>query len=196
MRFTKVSKRVVSLAVAVAVVAASVVVPTTAKKADAAAKYTGYLCLSTGKWTFRNNHDDSKFSSKLQNTTNTLSKKASKAKFKNVTMKKSKKKKTYSVSLTGLKKGVISKDKTFNALYVDTTIPGSMASKVKVTNVKLYLDGKCVKTFKKGILTPDPGKTDDFTQIQVINTWNKRVPKFKYKMPKKSIKITYTVKFK
>ena len=93
----------------------------------------------------------------------------------------------YTVKLTGLNKKVMSKDKTFNALYVDTTIPGKMKNKVKVTNVKLIIDGKTVKTYKKGVLTPDPGKSDAFTQIQVINTWNSRVGKVSYKMPKKSV---------
>lgn len=195
MRLSKVAKKVVSLAMAIAVVATSVAVSPVAKSADAAAKYTGYLCLATGKWTFRNTHDDSKFSSKLQNTTNELSADASKAKFKDVSMKKAKKAATYTVSLTGLKKGVISEDKTFNTLFVDTTIPGSMKKKVTVTNVKVYMDNKLTTTIKKPVITPDDGK-DGFYQIQVINTWNDKVKAFKYTMPKKSIKITYTIKFK
>ncbi len=87
-------------------------------------------------------------------------------------------------------------DTAFNTLFVDTSIPGTMKDKVNVTNVQVFFDGKKVKTFKKAVLTPDPDKTDDFTQIQIINTWNSRVPTFKYTMPKKSIKVTYTIKFK
>ncbi|MCD7824703.1 MAG: hypothetical protein LUH14_01840 [Clostridiaceae bacterium] len=196
MRFSKLSKRVLSLALATAVVASSVVAAPTAKKAEAATKYKAYLCLQTAKFTFRDEHNDSKFSSKLQNTTNKLSSSASKAKFKDTTMTKSTKAKTYTVSLTGLKSGVISKDGSFNTLFVDTAIPGSMKSKVTVTNVKVKFDGKTVKTFKKAVLTPDTGKTADFTQIQIINTWNSNVPKFSYTMPKKSIQVTYTIKFK
>ncbi|MBO5483866.1 MAG: hypothetical protein J5979_01490 [Lachnospiraceae bacterium] len=196
MRFSKTAKRVLSLAVALAVVATSATVPQAAKKADAASSYNAYLCLATGKWTFRNNHDDSKFSSKLQNTTNKLSSKAKSAKFTNASMKTSKKGSTYTVKLTGLKKGVISNDKSFNTLYVDTTIPGTMAKKVTFSNVSVKFDGKTVKTFKKGITTPDPGKTNGFVQLQIINTWNNRVPKFKYSMPKSSIEVTYTIKVK
>lgn len=194
MRFSKTAKRVLSLAVALTVVASSVSVPQLAKKADAASSYKGYLCFSTGQWTFRNNHDDSKFSSKLNNTTNKLDSNAKKAKFTDVTMKK---KGTYTVKLTGLKAGVISKDKKFNALYVDTNIKGTMVKKVTFTNVTVKFDGKTVQTWKKGITTPDPGKTNGFVQLQVINGWNSRVkPAFKYSMPKKSIEVTYTINIK
>lgn len=196
MRFSKTVKRVLSLAVALTVVATSVTVPQAAKKADAASTYKGYLCLATGAWTFRNQHDDSKFSNKLQNTTTKLSSKAKSAKFTDVTMKKSKKGATYTVKLTGLKKGVISKDGAFNSLYVDTTIPGTMIKKVSFKNVSVKFDGKTVKTFKTGVSTPDPGSTDGFVQLQIINTWNSRVPKFKYSMPKQSIEVTYTIAIK
>lgn len=200
MKFSKATKRVLSLSMATAVAAATIVAPSTAKKADAATSYKGYLCFSTAKWTFRNNHDDSKFSNTLQNSTNpkVITSAAKKAKFKDVTMKKNKKAKTYTVRLTKLSKKVIGNDKTFNALYVDTNIPGSLTKKVTVTNVKLIIDGKTVKTIKKGILTPDPGKEsdDENVQIQVINQWNSRVGKVSYKMPKKSLAIQYTIKMK
>ena len=168
MYFSKFAKKVLAVAVAVAVTASSVVATPSTKKADAAS-YKAYLCLQTAKFTFRNQHDDAKFSNKLQNTTNKLSKNS--VKFKDTTMKKGKK--TYTVQLTGLNK-CIAKDKTFNTLYV----------------------GKKVKTIKKGVLTPDPGQTDGFVQLQIINMWNSRVAKFKYTMPKKTIKVTYTVKIK
>lgn len=194
MRFSKFTKRVVSLAVALTVVATSVSVPQNATKAEAAGSYKAYLCLATGQWTFRNQHDDSKFASKLQNTTNKLKKNS--AKFTDVSMKTSKKGSTYTVKLTGLKAGVISKDKTFNSLYVDTNIPGKLVKKVKFTNVSVKFDGKTVKTFKTGITTPDPGKTDGFVQLQIINAWNSRVSKFSYSMPKKSIEVKYTITVK
>ena len=174
MYFSKFAKKVLAVAVAVAVTASSVVATPSTKKADAAS-YKAYLCLQTAKFTFRNQHDDAKFSNKLQNTTNKLSKNS--VKFKDTTMKKGKK--TYTVQLTGLNK-CIAKDK----------------KKVTVTNVKVFFDGKKVKTIKKGVLTPDPGQTDGFVQLQIINMWNSRVAKFKYTMPKKTIKVTYTVKIK
>lgn len=99
MYFSKFAKKVLAVAVAVAVTASSVVATPSTKKADAAS-YKAYLCLQTAKFTFRNQHDDAKFSNKLQNTTNKLSKNS--VKFKDTTMKKGKK--TYTVQLTGLNK--------------------------------------------------------------------------------------------
>ncbi len=196
MKLSKTVKKALSFVLVFALTAAATAVVPAQKRADAASSYKAYLCMATGQWTFRNSHDDAKFSSELQNTTNKLSSSAGKAKFVDVKMKKSKKAKKYSVSLTGLKADVIGNDGTFNSLFVDTDIPGSMVKKVAVTNVSVFFDGKKVKTFKKGVLTPASGEEADFTQIQVINTWNDKVPKFKYSMPKKSIKVTYTIKFK
>lgn len=197
MKQWKIVKRIFSLALAVVLAIGSVIAAPVQKRADAATSYSAYLCLSTEKWTFRNEHNSDKFSDKLQNTTNKLDAAADSAVFTDVkAMKKNKKAKKYTVSLTGLKPGVIGKDGGFNTLFVDTTIPGSMKDKVTVKNVQVFFDGKKVKTFKKAVLTPDPGATADFTQIQIINTWNQRVPAFKYTMPKKSIKVTYTIKFK
>lgn len=195
MNLRKMAKGIASLTLALAVTLSSVTAPVNTKKASAAS-YKAYMCMATGQWTFRNEHDDAKFSNKLQNTTNKLSDKAKSAKFTDVTMNTSKKGSTYTVKLTGLKAGVISNDKTFNTLYVDTTIPGTLVNKATFTNVSVKFDGKTVKTFKKGVTTPDPGQTADFVQLQIINTWNDRVPKFSYRMPKKSIEITYTVAVK
>ncbi len=82
MYFSKFAKKVLAVAVAVAVTASSVVATPSTKKADAAS-YKAYLCLQTAKFTFRNQHDDAKFSNKLQNTTNKLSKNS--VKFKDTT---------------------------------------------------------------------------------------------------------------
>ena len=143
MYFSKFAKKVLAVAVAVAVTASSVVATPSTKKADAAS-YKAYLCLQTAKFTFRNQHDDAKFSNKLQNTTNKLSKNS--VKFKDTTMKKGKK--TYTVQLTGLNK-CIAKDKTFNTLYVDTNIKGKDKKKVTVTNVKVFFDGRKLRLSKK-----------------------------------------------
>lgn len=52
MKFTKTTKKVLSLSMATAVAAASFVAPTAAKKADAASSYKGYMCFSTAKVDF------------------------------------------------------------------------------------------------------------------------------------------------
>lgn len=198
MKFSKAAKRVMSIALATAVVTGSVAVAPAPQKAEAASKYTAYLCFATKKWNHRNNHDDSGFSTKVLTEKNKTNAKAKSAKFKNATVKKAKKSKTYTVSLTGLKKGAISSDGGWNSLYVDTTIPGSMKSKFKVTKAVVKVDGKKVKTIKNPVITPDPGASDKYCQIQIINTWNsyanKKTNATSIKMPKKSISVSFTVK--
>ena len=56
MKSSKTVKRVLSLVMAVLVVASSVLAAPVQKRAAAAASYSAYLCLSTEKWTFRNEH--------------------------------------------------------------------------------------------------------------------------------------------
>lgn len=88
-----------------------------------------------------------------------------------------------------------------DTLYVDTSIPGTMKSKVKVTKAVVKFDGKTVKTIKNPTITPDPGKTQDFTQIMAINCWNTYAQK-KWKaesvtkMPKNSVSVSFTISFK
>lgn len=122
------------------------------------------------------------------------------AKFKDVTVKKSKKAATYTVSLTGLKNS-IAEDGGWNTIYVDTSIPGTMRNKIKVSKIVVKFDGKAVKTIKNPTITPDPGKKADFTQIMALNCWNTFAQK-KWKaesvtkMPKDSITVSFTMKFK
>lgn len=198
MKFSKAAKRVMSVALATAVVTGSVAVAPAPKKAEAAKKYTAYLCFATQKWNHRDTHDSAKFSNKVMTEKNTVNAKAKKAKFKNATIKMSKKSKTYTVSLTGLKKGALSSDKGWNSLFVDTTIPGSMKKKFKVSKLVVKVDGKKVKTIKNPTITPDPGATANFCQVQVINIWNtyasKKTKATSIKMPKKSISVSFTVK--
>jgi len=197
MKLTKVTKRVISLAMAVAVVASSIAVAPSPKKAEAAS-YKAYLCLATKKYHYRTNHNDTdKFQSYLLTEKD---EKVDGTKFKDVTVKKSKKAATYTVSLTGLK-SAIAEDGGWNTLYIDTSIPGTMRNKVKVTKMVVKFDGKKVKTIKNPTITPDPGKKQDFTQIMALNCWNSYSQK-KWKaesvtqMPKNSISVSFTIKFK
>lgn len=198
MRFSKLTKRVLSLAMAVAVVASSVAVAPAPKEAEAAS-YKAYLCLATKKYNYRTNHNDTaKFKSYLMTEKD---EKIAGTKFKDVTLKKSKKAVTYTVSLTGLKSTTIAKDGGWNTLYIDTSIPGTQKSKIKVTKAVVKFDGKTVKTIKNPTVTPDPGASADFTQIMLLNTWNtyseKKWSAAKVtKMPKKSITVSFTMTFK
>lgn len=197
MKLTKVTKRVISLAMTVAVVASSIAVAPAPKKAEAAS-YKAYLCLATKKFNYRTNHNDT---GKFQNYLMTeKDEKIDGTKFTDVTVKKSKKAATYTVKLTGLK-NAIAEDGGWNTLYVDTSIPGTMRNKITVSKVVVKFDGKKVKTIKNPTITPDPGKKQDFTQIMALNAWNSFAQK-KWKaesvtqMPKSSIAVSFTIKFK
>lgn len=198
MEFKKLSKKAVSLAVAVAVVASSVVAPTAAKKAEAAKSYSAYLCFaSKGYNGVATNHDDKDHSKGVMNGNKSASIKG--IKLKNASFKKGKV--SFTVSATGKNLKKFASDKGWNSLYVDTSLPGKNKAKLKITKAVVKFDGKTVKTIKNPVLTPDPGKTQNFTQIMCLNTWNKNAnakwnASSVTKMPKKSISITITGKLK
>lgn len=59
MRFTKATKRVLSLSMAAAVAATTVAVPVVSQKADAASKYSAYLCFASKSYNgVAANHND------------------------------------------------------------------------------------------------------------------------------------------
>ena len=199
MRLTKVTKRVVSLSMAAAVAATTVAVPVVSQKADAASKYSAYLCFASKSYNgVAANHNDANRAKGVFNGAKG-NKKIAGIKVKNATFKKGKFKFTVSVSGKKLKK--FAKDKGWNSIYVDTSLAGAKKKKLSVSKVTLKMDGKTVKTIKKPALTPDPGKKDKFTQIMVVNTWNSNANKkcaatSIKKMPKKSMTVTVTGKLK
>ncbi|MCH5268253.1 MAG: hypothetical protein J1E62_07920 [Lachnospiraceae bacterium] len=198
MRLTNVTKRVLSLAVAATLVATAVSVPVAPKKAEAAKKYTAYLCFASKSYNgVASNHNDS--NRKLGVYNGGKKTKISGVKLKNASFKKGKF--TFTVSATGKNLKKFAKDKGWNSIYVDTSLPGKDKKKLSVSKVTLKIDGKTVKTIKKPALTPDPGKSDSFTQIMVLNTWNTYAQKkckatSITKMPKKSISVTVSGKLK
>lgn len=193
MRLSNVAKRVFSVALAATVAASSIVaVPQVSKKADAASSATAYLCFaSKGYNGVLSNHNVSDRSKGVMNGNKKTS--ISGIKLSNATIKKGKF--TVTVSASGAKLKSFAKDKGWNSIYVDTSLAGKDKKKLKVTSATLKIDGKTVKTVKNPTLTPDPGAKQDFTQVMVVNTWNKYSEK-KYKaasckkMPKKSISVT------
>lgn len=198
MEFKKLSKKAVSLAVAVAVVASSVVAPTAAKKAEAAKSYSAYLCFASKG--YNGVLDENVTGNRSKGVMNGNKKESIKGiKVSNASFKKGKF--TFTVSATGKNLKKFASDKGWNSLYVDTTLPGKDKKKLKVTKAVVKMDGKTVKTIKNPTLTPDPGKTQTNTQIMCLNTWNKyanakwAASKVK-KMPKKSISVTVTGKLK
>jgi hypothetical protein len=199
MRLSNVAKRVFSVALAATVAASSIVaVPRVSKKADAASSATAYLCFaSKGYNGVLSNHNVSDRSKGVMNGNKKAS--ISGIKLSNATIKKGKF--TVTVSASGAKLKSFAKDKGWNSIYVDTSLAGKDKKKLKVTSATLKIDGKTVKTVKNPTLTPDPGAKQDFTQVMVVNTWNKYSEK-KYKaasckkMPKKSISVTISGKLK
>lgn len=198
MKFSKTTKKVCSVAMAAAVAASSIAVPAVEKKADAASKYNAYLCFSTKSYLgVRANHNDANF--KLGVFNGNKKTKLSGVSCKNATFKKGKFTFTVSVSGSGLK--TLKGEKGFNALYVDTSLPGKQKKKLSVSKLTITIDGKTVKTIKNPALTPDPGKSDSFTQIMCVNSWNTYAEKkckasSITKAPTKSISVTVTGKLK
>ena len=184
---------------AAAVAATTVAVPVVSQKADAASKYSAYLCFASKSYNgVAANHNDANRAKGVFNGAKG-NKKIAGIKVKNATFKKGKFKFTVSVSGKKLKK--FAKDKGWNSIYVDTSLAGAKKKKLSVSKVTLKMDGKTVKTIKKPALTPDPGKKDKFTQIMVVNTWNSNANKkcaatSIKKMPKKSMTVTVTGKLK
>lgn len=201
MEFRKLSKKAVSLAVAIAVVASSVVAPGATKKAEAAKSYSAYLCFASKS--YNGALDEASSGNRSLGVMNGNKKESIKGvKVTNASFKKGKVSFTVSASGKNLKK--FASDKGWNSLYVDTTLPGKDKKKLKITKVVVKMDGKTVKTISNPALTPDPGKTvtdKTVTQIMCLNTWNKYAnAKWKAssvtKMPKKSISVTVTGKLK
>lgn len=182
-----------------AVAATTVAVPVVSQKADAASKYSAYLCFASKSYNgVAANHNDANRAKGVFNGAKG-NKKIAGVKVKNATFKKGKFKFTVSVSGKNLKK--FAKDKGWNSIYVDTSLAGAKKKKLSVSKVTLKMDGKTVKTINETALTPDPGKKDKFTQIMVVNTWNSNANKkcaatSIKKMPKKSMTVTVTGKLK
>lgn len=101
---------------------------------------------------------------------------------------------TYTVSVTDF--GTIFADdfKTagqewFNLLFISTDIP--MDENVKVTDVKLIIDGKTVHKYAEAYLDPD---TTDYVKILIQNIWNEDVKEISYyAAPTTSLEMSFTI---
>ncbi len=133
MRFAKVPKRVLSLSMAAAVAATTVAVPVVSQKADAASKYSAYLCFASKSFNgVAANHNDANRAKGVFNGAKG-NKKIAGIKVKNATFKKGKFKFTVSVSGKNLKK--FAKDKGWNSIYVDTSLAGAKKKKLSVSRL-------------------------------------------------------------
>ena len=189
MRFTK----KIGVVVLAGVVAAGSIAASAPQKADAA-NVTAYLCFASKSYGgVLSDHNDANRSKGVMNGNKLVSLKG--ITVKNATIKKGKF--SVTVSATGKNLKTFSSEKGWNSIYVDTSLAGKKKSSLKVTKAVLKMDGKTVKTISNPALTPDPGKTDDFTQVMVLNGWNSYAQKkckasSVTKMPTKSISVTIT----
>lgn len=194
MKFNKTTKKVLSLSLAAAVTAGSVVAPGMGKKTDAAASYKAYLCFMSKSYKGCLNQGSDR-SKKVHNN----GKSYSGITIKDATFKKGNF--TFTVSVTGKNLAKFKSDKGWNTIYVDTNLPGTSKSKFSVSKAVLKMDGKVVKTIKNPVVTPEKGKKQDTTQPQIVNCWNTACEKkckaaSITKMPTKSMSVTITGKLK
>ncbi len=96
---------------------------------------------------------------------------------------------TYSVSVTDFDFG---EDETFNLLFVSTNIP--LNDQVKISDVKVILDGQSKYTFDEAFMDPD---ATTYMKWLAINIWNDELGgqdgMFGYTMPADSIELQFTV---
>lgn len=173
-----------------AVAASAIAVSTMAVTAISASAYNAYLGVQTNpSWIFRNGWTDASFGKDYENF-DKLSKDGAPADiagtFTDVEFTADG---TYKVSLTGAD---LSSEELFSLLFVSTDIP--VNSGVKITNVKVIIDGQTKYTFDEAYIPEDTG---DYIQIQTRNIWNDDLGKeeglFSYTMPSDSVEIEFTV---
>ena len=190
MRFSKTSKKVLSVAMSVAVLAGAVAIPAP-KKAEAASSYKAALCMQTNNFYCRDILSDKNTCTGIKLKTG---KKIAGTSASDKTFKKGKF--NFTVSLSGFNK--VKKAKTFNFVNVNTTLPGTMKKNLKNVKLVVKVDGKTVKTIKNPAMEPQGAKTSGYVSFLVVNMWNSEAKKkcTKIKMPKKSMSITVTGQLK
>ena len=160
---------------------------------DPKGTYHAYLLLQTPNWTYRdawnsaNGIDSDKFGNFIYgNETN--------EKYGLVTDAEIKGNGTYTVSVTDFGSIFADDFKTanqdyFNILGVSTDIP--VNDTVKITDVKLVVDGSTRHTYKEAYLSPDD---TEFLTVLVQNKWNEDVKEISYyPTPATSLEIKFTV---
>lgn len=101
---------------------------------------------------------------------------------------------TYSVKLTDFG-SIISDDFAtakqdyFNLLYISTDIP--LSDDIKITDAKIVIDGKTIKTFDEAYLDPDE---TEYVKILFQNIWNDDVKELPfYVAPTSSVEMKFTI---
>ncbi len=160
---------------------------------DPAGKYNAYLGLQTPNWTYRD----------AWNSANGIGSEywgsfiygnETKKQYGVVTDVEVAGNGTYSVKLTDFG-SIISDDFTtakqdyFNLLYISTDIP--LSENIKITDAKVIMDGKTIKTFSDAYLDPDE---KEYVKILFQNIWNNDVKELPfYLAPTSSIEMKFTI---
>lgn len=164
---------------------------------DPAGKYNAYFGLQSPSWTYRDawNHESNGLGS--ANWGQWVINNDSAETYGVVTDAKIAGNGTYSVTLKDFGDVFVNEfannadglDK-FRILMITTDIP--VSEQIKITDAKLILDGKTVKTYKEAFLDPD---SKDYVKILLQNEWNpdlKETLPF-YNAPSKSIELKFTI---
>ena len=160
---------------------------------DPAGKYNAYLGLQTPNWTYRD----------AWNSANGIGSEywgsfiygnETKQQYGVVTDVEVAGNGTYSVKLTDFG-SIISDDFTtakqdyFNLLYISTDIP--LSEDIKITDAKIIMDGKTIKTFGEAFLDPDE---KEYVKILFQNIWNDDVKELPfYVAPTSSVEMKFTI---
>jgi len=152
--------------------------------------YHAYMGIQTNPtlWIFRNGYGDKTYGGTTKEFKtglfSTTSKTSYAGKFTDVAIKKDG---TYTVKLSNPD---FQSETRLSILMVSSNIP--VSKKIKVTNVKVKIDGSTKKTFATAVIDPESKK---YVKILCLNDWNTTVKDcFTYPFPMKSIEITFTIK--
>ncbi len=161
---------------------------------DPKGEYNAYLGIQTPNWTYRNAWNDKGYTDDPSLWGDFIYGNETKEKYGKVTDAVVKGNGTYTVSLTDFGSIVADDFKTanqdyFNLLFISTDIP--LSDNVKVTDVKIIMDGKTVKTFDEAFLDPDD---KEYVKILIANIWNKEIGELPYyAAPAESVEMQFTI---
>lgn len=160
---------------------------------DPAGKYNAYLGIQTPNWTYRDpwnsaNGIGSEYWGQFIYGNET------KKQYGVVTDAEVAGNGTYSVKLTDFG-SIINDDFTaakqdyFNLLYISTNIP--LSEDIKITDCKIIMDGKTIKTYDEAFLDPDE---TEYVKILFQNIWNENVKELPfYVAPTSSVEMKFTI---
>lgn len=159
---------------------------------DPKGEYNAYLGIQTPNWTYRNAWNTYEEGSELWG--DFIYGNETSEKYGKVTDAVIKGNGTYKVSLTDF--GTIiaddfttAKQDYFNLLFISTDIP--LSEDVKVTDVKIIMDGKTIKTYDEAVLDADD---KEYVKILIQNVWNDTVKELPYyAAPTTSVEMQFTI---